>query len=60
MNHTTMGIDLTEEAILNDEVSDATLETAAGKKAQAGAYTVPSSIICIPLGPQSAGTELNL
>jgi hypothetical protein len=53
MSHSTVGLDRTEEAILNFEVSDDALETAAGAKAKV-AYTVPSSIICIPLAPQSA------
>jgi hypothetical protein len=45
-------LETTEAEILNFEVSDAALETAAGmRQEQAGAraFTVPSSIICIPL-----------
>jgi hypothetical protein len=41
MNHTTIGLDQTEEEILTYEVSDDALETAAGAgKEKAGAYTL--------------------
>jgi hypothetical protein len=41
-----------EEAILNFEISDDVLEKAAGlRREKQAAYTMPSAIICIPLGP---------
>jgi hypothetical protein len=41
-----------EETILNFEVSDDVLEKAAGlQREKKAAYTMPSSIICIPLAP---------
>jgi hypothetical protein len=44
-----------DEATLNYEVCDDVLERAGQpQNVKAGAYTVPSSVICIPLGPQSA------
>jgi hypothetical protein len=55
MNHTINGRARVEAAILDFEVSDDMLESAGRPhNAKAGAYTVPSSIICIPLAPQSA------
>jgi hypothetical protein len=53
MSYDTVGLDRAEEAILNFEVCDAVLETAARPGQTKAAYTVPSSIICIPLGPQN-------
>ncbi len=41
-----------EQTILNFEVSDDVLERAAGMwREKKAAYTMPSAIICIPLGP---------
>lgn len=41
MNHTTIGLDQTEEEILTHEVSDDALETAGGTgNEKAGAYTL--------------------
>ncbi len=54
MSHTPIGIDQTEEQILNFEVSDDALETAgATGSRQAGAYTVPFALICVPFVQQS-------
>ena len=39
--------------MLNFEVCDAVLETAARPGQAKAAYTVPSAIICIPLAPQN-------
>jgi hypothetical protein len=51
MSHTTIGLDQTEEEILNYEVSDDALETAAGTgKEKAVPYTAPFALICIPFG----------
>jgi hypothetical protein len=51
MSHTTIGLDQTEEDILNYEVSDDALEMAAGTgKEKAGPYTAPFALICIPFG----------
>jgi hypothetical protein len=51
MSHTTIGLDQSEEEILNYEVSDDALETAAGTgKEQAVPYTAPFALICIPFG----------
>ena len=51
MSHTTIGLDQTEEEILNYEVSDDALETAAGPgKEKAVPYTAPFALICIPFG----------
>jgi hypothetical protein len=58
MSHTITGLAQAEEGILNFEVSDDVLESAARpRNAKAAAYTVPSAIICIPLAPQSAARE---
>jgi hypothetical protein len=54
MSHDTVGLERAEETILNFEVCDAVLETAARPGQVKAAYTVPSSIICIPLVPQKA------
>jgi hypothetical protein len=52
MSQITTGLDRTEEAILNFEVSDDVLETAGGtRNERAALYTVPSAIICLPLAP---------
>ena len=53
MSHDTVEMDRAEEAILNFEVCDAVLEIAARPGQAKAAYTVPSSIICIPLAPQN-------
>ena len=53
MSHDTVGLDRAEEAILNFEVCDAVIETAARPGPAKAAYTVPSSVICIPLAPQN-------
>jgi hypothetical protein len=51
MSHTTIDLDQTEEEILNYEVSDDALETAAGTgKEKAVAQTIPVALICIPFG----------
>jgi hypothetical protein len=51
MSHTIIGFDQTEEEILNFEVSDEALETAAGTgKEKAVPPTAPFAIICIPFG----------
>jgi len=61
MSHITIGRDQTEDEILNYDVSDAALETAAGGgKPQAGAITLPSSLICIPFVAQSVDRSLHL
>jgi len=49
MSPTTIGLEQTEEEILNYQVSDDALETAAGLgKDTAGNPTAPFAIICIP------------
>ena len=54
MSHTTIGIDQTDEEILNSETSDDALETAAGTgKEKAKAYTLASALICLPFLAQS-------
>jgi hypothetical protein len=53
MSHDSAGLERAEEAILNFEVCDAVLETAARPGQARAAYTVPSAIICIPLAPQN-------
>jgi hypothetical protein len=61
MSHITIGDEQTDEAILNYDVSDTALETAAGTgKQNAGAITLPSALICIPFVAQRAGRVLNL
>jgi hypothetical protein len=51
MSHNIIGFDRTEEEILNFEVSDEALETAAGtEKEKAVPPTAPFAIICIPFG----------
>ena len=61
MSHITIGQDQTEDDILNYDVSDTALETAAGTgKPQAGAVTLPSALICFPFMAQSADRLLNL
>jgi hypothetical protein len=54
MSHTTIGLDQTEEAILNFEISDDVLETAGGKRKEIeAALTLPASLICIPFEARS-------
>jgi len=54
MNHTAIGLDQSEEEILNCDVSDDALETAATTGMQkAGPYTAPFALICIPFVAQS-------
>ena len=49
MRQATIALDQTEEDLLNFDVSDEALETAAGiRKEIAANPTVPSAIICIP------------
>ena len=49
MNH--IGLDQTEDDILNFEVSDDALETAGGAgKEKVVPYTAPFALICIPFG----------
>ena len=51
MNHTIIGLDQSEEEILNIEVPDDALETAAGTgKEKAVPPTAPFALICIPFG----------
>ena len=51
MSHTSIGLDQTEEDILNYEVSDDALETAGGTgKEKAVPPTAPFALICIPFG----------
>ena len=51
MNHTIIGLDQSEEEILNIEVTDDALETAAGTgKEKAVPPTAPFALICIPFG----------
>lgn len=50
-----IGLDRTEEEILNYDVSDDALEAAAGRGgAQGIADTHPFAIICIPFAPETA------
>jgi hypothetical protein len=54
MSHTIIGLDQAEEHILNCDVSDDALETAAGtRNEKAAAYTAPFALICIPFVAQS-------
>jgi hypothetical protein len=49
MRQTTIALDQTEEEILNFDVSDEALETAAGlRKDNVANPTAPFAIICIP------------
>ena len=49
MRQTTVALDQAEEEILNFDVSDEALETAAGtRKENVANPTIPSTIICIP------------
>ena len=53
MNHTTIGLDQSEEEILNCDVSDDALETAGATGIlKAGPYTAPFALICIPFVAQ--------
>ena len=55
MSHTIIGLEQAEEAILNCDVSDDALETAAGtRNEKAAAYTAPFALICIPFVAQGA------
>ena len=43
------GSDQADEAVLNIDVSDDALETAAAMGKEKAKYTLPASLICIPL-----------
>jgi hypothetical protein len=55
MSQTTIASERSDQDLLCDNVSDEVLEQAGlNFHPKAGAYTVPSAIICIPLAPGSA------
>jgi hypothetical protein len=52
MSHITIGDDQAEEAILDCDISDAALETAAGVGQHMAAATLPNALLCIPFVAQ--------
>ena len=55
MSHITIGDDRADQAILDCDIADAALETAAGVGRPLAAAKLPNSLLCIPFVTQDDG-----